>query len=99
MLLHLCNKRVNGRSLNYINQILTIEHAGNVTGFEVYIGKNTDLSADNFCADDPGISTDNTVKLFCGKKMEAKYLTVLVPGESKRLGICELYVSGGNRNR
>ena len=73
--------------------------AGNVTGFEVYVGKNNDLNDDTFCADDPGSATGNTVKLFCGKKMEANYLTILVPGESKRLGICELYVNGGKARR
>ena len=75
--------------------IIDLCFTGNATGFKVYVGKNTDLSEDSLCADDPGISTGNTVEIFCRKKMEAAYLTILVPGEYKRLAICEIFVNGG----
>ena len=67
----------------------------NATGFEVYIGKTPDRNVDTLCAVDPGISTENMVDVFCGRRMEAPYLTIALPGDSRELDICEVIVNNG----
>ena len=69
--------------------------ADNVTGFEVYIGNTPDRNADTLCAVDEEVESENTVDVFCGRRLEAPYLTIALPGENRELDICEVIVNNG----
>ena len=61
----------------------------------MYIGKTPDLNVESLCAEDPGVSSENAVELLCSRRMEAAYLTVLLPGEFRKLEICQVLLNNG----